>query len=144
MDEPKPQVDSEEELQAKLAERLAESEASIARSRAEAEQKLDAISQEFMTKQSDLGQRLEAAQKRKQKLEEAKIGEMIDRKTGRSLGVGLMVAYAILGMPLVGFLAGLGMQAAGWGSQWTGILGMIGFALGLGFAVFMLHRHQKD
>lgn len=59
---------------------------------------------------------------------------------GRNLGVGLTIAYAILGAPLVGFGIGFLIDQATKGVFWRGALGLLGCCLGVGYAVIVANR----
>ena len=64
---------------------------------------------------------------------------------GKSLGVGLTVAYAILGVPLVMF--GIGFlidKAAHSGQFWQSALGLVGCLIGVGFAMYVAQRAGKS
>lgn len=62
---------------------------------------------------------------------------------GRNLGVGLTIAYAILGAPLVGFGIGLLIDQATKGVFWRGALGLLGCCLGVGYAMVVANRSAK-
>lgn len=66
----------------------------------------------------------------------------LDAASTKGLGVGMTVAYAILGMPLVG--AGVGWlidQRLGI-SMWQGILMLVGAVAGIAFTVFSLQKTE--
>jgi F0F1-type ATP synthase assembly protein I len=64
--------------------------------------------------------------------------------SARGLGVGMTIAYAILGMPLLG--AGLGwlLDERLGGKLWIGVGMLLGAAAGIGFAVLTLNRVNKE
>ncbi|MBX3097148.1 MAG: AtpZ/AtpI family protein [Fimbriimonadaceae bacterium] len=67
-----------------------------------------------------------------------------DRETGRGLGIGLTIAYGIIGAPIAGWLAGVGIDRAmgrdtGIG-PWLVILGAVG---GVVFAIVTLQRQNS-
>lgn len=62
----------------------------------------------------------------------------------RQLGIGLSIAYAILGLPLVG--AGIGWlidRATGVQGVWVGPLVLVGAAAGVAMAVFLLGKSNR-
>ncbi|HRF58900.1 MAG TPA: hypothetical protein PLH94_03175 [Fimbriimonadaceae bacterium] len=127
-DEPEPPVDTERAIEARVREAQAE---------------IAGIDDEFHDRLKQLEARAEAAhggyQKKVAEQERVRKGE---GESSRGLGVGLSVAYTILGMPMVG--AGVGWLV----DQQTGMkvflgLGTVGGAvLGVVFALVILSRHQ--
>lgn len=67
-----------------------------------------------------------------------------DADSARGLGVGMTIAYAILGMPLVG--AGLGwlLDERLGVKIWMGIGMLLGAVAGIGFAVLTINRVNRD
>lgn len=101
------------------------------------------IDDEFHERLRALEQRAEDAHGGYQKKEaEKQRAQRSDGESSRGLGVGLSVAYTILGMPMVG--AGIGWFV----DKQTGLkvflgLGTVGGAvLGVVFALVILSRHQ--
>jgi F0F1-type ATP synthase assembly protein I len=68
---------------------------------------------------------------------------MTDPETARGLGVGLTIAYAILGMPLVMFGLGWLIDQAFKTTLWQSLLGLIGFFMGCGYAVYAAQANAK-
>ncbi len=61
---------------------------------------------------------------------------LISPGTGQGLGKGLQIAYAILGVPLVGFGVGYFIdQATGGGTMWRGVLTILGGAIAVWYAI---------
>jgi F0F1-type ATP synthase assembly protein I len=77
---------------------------------------------------------------------EAKIAA--DRRTSaedqRALGVGLNIAFAIVGLPLVGAGIGWLLNRQLGTPIWTGILSLAGATLGIVYAIYVLNRTQKN
>ncbi len=61
----------------------------------------------------------------------------------RGLGVGMTVAYAIIGMPIFGWLIGLIIDSRLKTESWRTNLALIGVVAGIGFAFFVLQRQEK-
>ncbi len=66
-----------------------------------------------------------------------------DRESSRGLGVGLSVAYAILGLPLFGYGVGYFIDNATGGNTAKGIAMMVGAIVGIGSAFYILNRQNK-
>lgn len=70
-----------------------------------------------------------------------------DRMSGeesRGLGVGLTVAYAILGVPLAMYALGYALDMATQRTQvWRSSLGLLGCFMGVGYAVYIANRAGK-
>jgi F0F1-type ATP synthase assembly protein I len=127
-DEPESSPDAERAIE----ERVRQAQAEIA-----------GIDDEFHDRLRQLEARAEAAQGgyKKKEAEKDRVRKS-DGESSRGLGVGLSVAYTILGMPMVG-------AAIGWFvDKQTGMkiflgLGTVGGAvLGVVFALVILSRHQ--
>lgn len=63
---------------------------------------------------------------------------------GRNLGVGLSIAYAILGAPLVFFGLGFLIDQATHGVFWRGALGLLGCCLGVAYAMIVANRSANS
>jgi F0F1-type ATP synthase assembly protein I len=59
------------------------------------------------------------------------------------LGVGLSIAYTIIGFPLLGYGIGYLLQRLTGSAFWPSTLAMSGMVLGVAVAVFMLSRTQN-
>lgn len=98
----------------------------------------------------ELSDRLEALDKRIEEVKAKKeqhrarsstvIGQ--DPASARQLGVGLTVAYTVLGVPLAFYGVGW-LLDGGTGEQWRTNLTFVGAILGVTAAIFMLHRSQS-
>lgn len=122
-----------------------EADDNIAMQMARAREKLEAIEDNFEGRLKDLEDRSADARDRfekKKKIEDQRIRS--EGEAARGAGVGLSVAYTILGLPLFGFGVGYLVDrfAIGKGTQWQSILGLIGAFVGVGMAVWMLQRPQ--
>lgn len=110
----------------------------------EARQKISETSNEFEARMAELEKRGAAA---KARYEATKTKVATERKesgdSARGLGIGLAVAYAIIGAPLAGFGAGFLIDKANGGDTWKGILGLIGSVAGVAYAILILNREEK-
>ena len=118
---------------------------SIAMQMARAREKLEAIEDNFEGRLKDLEERSSEAKDRfekRKKIEDQRIRS--EGEAARGAGVGLSVAYTIIGLPLFGFGVGYAIDrfAMGGGTKWQSILGLVGAFVGVGMAVWMLQRPQ--
>lgn len=66
---------------------------------------------------------------------EAQESQFVGAGNGRNLGLGLQIAYAIIGVPLVGYGVGWLIDNQIGGKLWSGLLTIIGAALAIWYAV---------
>lgn len=112
--------------------------------RAEAAAKLEAADEDIEARLQRLGDQASAGRKRAENREIGHKSEMFDRSTARGAGIGLTVAYAIIGVPLFGFGVGwLIDQARGTPDRFASILGLLGCFAGVGFAFFVLNKENQ-
>lgn len=62
-------------------------------------------------------------------------GSFVTPDTGRSLGKGLQIAYAILGVPLVGFGIGYLIDLKTGGMMWRGVGTILGATAAVAYAI---------
>ena len=62
--------------------------------------------------------------------------------SNEGLGIGMTLAYTVLGLPLLGGIVGMFLDKATGGNAWIVIFGMGGMVLGIGCAVFLLYRNN--
>lgn len=62
------------------------------------------------------------------------------RDANQGLGMGMTIAYTILGMPLAGGCLGLLLNKVTNGTAWLPLCSLIGMVAGLSFAIFLLYR----
>lgn len=67
-----------------------------------------------------------------------------DAEDYRGLGVGLSIAYAIVGFPLLGAGAGYFIDRSAGTGNWMGICAVIGAAVGMLLALMMLARQNQS
>lgn len=82
--------------------------------------------------------RWEAAQRQEAKQNES------SAQSSKGLGLGLSIAYTIIGLPLVGYGVGVLISNFTGDLHWKGNGGFVGSVLGVVGAILMLNRHQKD
>jgi F0F1-type ATP synthase assembly protein I len=63
-----------------------------------------------------------------------------DAKSAAGLGYGLAIAYAIIGVPLLGALIGWVIDSRLGTTLWTGILTVLGAVVGIGYALVLINR----
>ncbi len=61
----------------------------------------------------------------------------------RSTGLGLVIAYAVIGFPLGGFLIGYFIDGQKLNGPVGGILGLLGAALGVGYAIYRVQTQAR-
>lgn len=94
-------------------------------------------------KLQDVERRARAARKTKTtRLQPGDSGRQAEFESAQGLGVGVSAAYAILGLPLLGFLIGKAVDGPG-STQWQSWLAVAGIGLGIAFALFQLGRHNR-
>lgn len=67
-----------------------------------------------------------------------------DSESTRGLGVGMTVAYAILGMPLLGAAVGWLIDQRIGTSLWQGIFMLLGAVAGIAFTVITIQKNDKS
>ena len=70
-------------------------------------------------------------------------GGSFDGDSGRGLADGLSIAYALIGMPMVGILVGWLLDKSSGGGNWTAILTLGGVGLGVIFMLLVLARQNR-
>jgi hypothetical protein len=67
----------------------------------------------------------------------------LDKKTSLSMGLGLMMAYTIIGMPMAGFGLGLLINKATGTQGWQIWLTLIGSIIGIGWVIMVSNRQAN-
>lgn len=112
--------------------------------RAEAAAKIEAADDDLETKLNQMAAQATAGRKRAENREVGQKNEMFDRSTARGAGIGLTVAYAIIGVPVFGYGVGwLIDQSRGTPDRFASILGLLGCFAGVGFAFFVLNKENQ-
>lgn len=144
MDEPNPPHDSQDEpvdpLEKLQQENSAAVEAAAAKARADLEAENASLNdklQEFDAKMAGIRKKQAQAEEQRQK------DSMVAPDTGKSLGMGLTIAYTIIGMPLAGYIIGLLIDNRVGGDHWRTWLAAGGCLFGLGGAVLLLQRNSS-
>lgn len=155
---PSEKPESEEELEARLRKLLgdeSEEESELdRRARQLAEHPLDGtpapheelerIDAEFKGRISGVDERLNEAQERRKKVEAAQMQGTSSMSTNdaQGLGTGLSIAYAILGIPILFGVIGIGVDKA-FGTALAGTFTVGGVVLAMGYVFFVLNRQNK-
>lgn len=111
----------------------------------EARRKLDEADAEFAGKLKDLEER--AAQSKSRRETQAKQKAKEDKSSAeaaKGLGVGLTVAYAILGMPIAGLGIGWLIEKMGGPAGWQSGLILVGAVVGVVFAILVVNKTQAQ
>ncbi len=99
---------------------------------------------DFDQQLSDLEARAEAAkQKRAGQIRTEKRQMERDAESHRGLGIGLSVAYTIIGVPLLAIAIGWAMDNAQGTNVYRGLGALIGSVVGIVFAIVLLNKHQS-
>ena len=110
----------------------------------EARRKIDEADAEFADRLKSLEDR--AAQSKSRRETQAKQKAREDKSSAeaaKGLGVGLTVAYAILGMPLAGLGIGWLIEKMGGPAGWQSGLIVLGAVLGGVFAILVVNKTQN-
>lgn len=70
--------------------------------------------------------------------------ERLTRESTRGVGVGLAIAYAIVGIPMLGAFVGWAIDARTGSFVWRSVLAVAGMILGIVAAVVMINRTNED
>lgn len=100
---------------------------------------------DFDDRLRDLEARAQAAKDRREtkaRTEARRIAS--DAESHRGLGIGLTVAYAIIGVPLFGILVGYALDSAAGTNVYKGLGALLGSILGIAGAVIILNRQQNQ
>lgn len=66
-----------------------------------------------------------------------------DRRAAKGLGIGLAMAYTMIGLPLLGLLIGFGLNRLVPG-PWIAVGVVLGFVAGVAFALFLGNRERDN
>ncbi|MCW5946459.1 MAG: AtpZ/AtpI family protein [Fimbriimonadales bacterium] len=107
--------------------------------------KLDAeLSDEMLSEIDSIAERAKNARSRHDSIQTKQSkGAFGDRKSSRSLGVGLTIAYVIVLMPVGGYFIGRLIDNQTGGNAWSSWLTIICATLGVAFAIAILSKHQN-
>ncbi len=108
------------------------------------ESKGDQIDAEFDERMKRLEARVQESKAvRESQQRETKRQLASDRESARGLGVGLSIAYTIIGLPLFGYAVGYFIDQSTGGESAKGIAMMIGAVAGIGMAFVILNRQNN-
>lgn len=127
----------EDELDRRIRELGLDQTPSIGKAREEATK----IDEEF-------GERLKALEEKAKTVKEVRDNQNrekarkleSDRETAKGLGLGLSIAYTIIGLPILGAVIGWFLDSRMGGQTFTSLGVLIGSVLGIVAAVFMISR----
>lgn len=100
---------------------------------------------EFDVRLRDLETRAEKArQDREEQVRQEERRRNTERDSAQGLGIGLSIAYTILGLPLLGAGIGWLVDRQLDATFWMGMGAFIGAAAGIFMAILMLNRQNRD
>lgn len=144
MDEPRPPHDSQDEPQDPLEKLKEENSSAIEAAAAQARAKLESEDAAVSAKLSEFDSKMAGIRKKQaDAVAQREKDSMVAPDTGKSLGMGLTIAYTIIGMPLAGFFIGLFVDSRVGGDHWRTWLAAGGSIFGLAGAVLLLQRNSK-
>lgn len=140
-DEPEsPESESAEAKALRRLRELAADESALDAAREESA----ALDDEFHRRLDDLGARAsQSREKRQRQVREEERSRTFDRDTARGTGVGLQVAYMIIGFPMAGLGLGWYLDDRFDANAWKPILVMGGATLGILMALVTLNRLER-
>ncbi len=97
----------------------------------------DEFEERFRKLESQVG---DSKSKRAEQDRQAARRQKSDSEAARGAGIGLTVAYAILGTPMMGALIGYLMDREFGTNLWKGVLTLLGAVIGVTFAVVTTNR----
>lgn len=110
-----------------------------------AKAKGDKIDDEFASRLKALEDRAHAQKQiRENKKREENRRMESDRDSARGLGVGLSIAYTLIGLPLLGLAIGWYLDSGSGGQTYKGIGAVAGTALGIVMTVILLSRADRQ
>jgi len=102
---------------------------------------LEEIEDEFDKKLRELHQRVDSVKQTKERKEQAQLKiQKQEQSSARGAGIGLAIAYTIIGVPMLGVILGYALQEATGNKVWMSVCVLIGAVLGLAMAVVMMNR----
>ncbi len=98
---------------------------------------------EYLSKLDEMDAKLKHARETQQKAQPKHntLSGSLDPKSSVAMGMGLSLAYTIIGSPIVGFGAGLLINKATGTQGWQIWMTLIGFMIGMGYVVMVQKRH---
>lgn len=100
----------------------------------EFDQRLDEISR----KANDMKERRDA------KIAEEQKETRLTQEANAGLGMGMTIAYTILGVPLLGALVGVALKQATGKEYWMAVMTLAGLVLGVLSAIFLIQKNNKN
>ncbi|MEA2554608.1 MAG: hypothetical protein QOJ65_2784 [Fimbriimonadaceae bacterium] len=126
-------------------QRLAELEREIEEETARHREQAQGIKTEFDGRMRQLEEKLRKVREEREgtkSQEDARIA--LDNSSSKGLGLGLSIAYTMMGMPLLGIAIGWFLDQSLGTNIWKGILAVVGAAVGLAFTVVSMNRVNRQ
>lgn len=109
---------------------------------------IDKAREEAAKIDEEFGERLKALEEKAKSVKEVRDNQNrektrkleSDRETAKGLGLGLSIAYTIIGLPILGAVIGWFLDSRMGGQTFTSLGVLIGSVLGIVAAVFMISR----
>lgn len=121
--------------------RLRELDRQIADAAAEHRENVSGIQSEFDEQMRALEAKTDLVRGALQKKEaEQQRLTITNAASSRGLGLGLQIAYTIIGLPLVGILVGYFLDRSQGTHLWTGLLAVVGLGGGIALTVMFMNR----
>jgi F0F1-type ATP synthase assembly protein I len=150
-DEPiKPQMPSDEEIEA----RLSKIKENLTTDLDDADERLAGILDKTHVPKietDEFDDKLKALEAKAQDLKEKRERQKIQaekeiqstQESNAGLGMGMTIAYVIIGVPVAGGLIGMLLNKLTGSTFWLTLFGMGGVVLGLGFAVYLATKNNQ-
>lgn len=116
----------------------------VGRAAQEAKESGQAHDDEIEARLADLEKRASAAKRRKDAIEEEERRRRDkDASSSQGIGVGMSIAYTILGTPMLGLLIGWVLDRRLGTTYWTGVCVTLGATAGVLVAIHMMNRANR-
>ena len=103
---------------------------------------------EYRSKLAELDEKMKQAKQNRDKGKPStmsgSISGSLDQKSSVSMGLGFMLAYTIVGTPLLGFGVGILINKVTHTDGWQIWLTLLGSVIGLSWVIMVTNRHGKD
>lgn len=120
-------------------------EGKVSRASDQSDVSLEEAEAEFQKRLKEIESRASVAKaERDAKLQEKARQVKSDRDVNRGLGVGMSVAYTILGVPMFGIGVGYLVDRSLGTDFWKGVGALVGATVGVAMALYILNRSQKS
>jgi F0F1-type ATP synthase assembly protein I len=125
--------------------RLRQLEEELEQASAAHREKVTGIQSEFDERMRNLETKLDRVREQREgKRVQEQVRTNIDASASKGLGLGLQIAYTIIGLPLIGALIGYFIDRATGATLWTGLLAVAGMAGGVTLTVMFMGRSSNQ